>query len=71
LAFARFEDVLAVFGDEPVASEAPPELVALLDKRMAAKAKKDWATADQIRDEIAASGWKIVDAAAGARLEKA
>lgn len=71
LAFARFEDVLAVFGDEPVASEAPPELVALLDKRMAAKANKDWATADQIRDEIAASGWKIVDAAAGARLEKA
>lgn len=71
LAFARFEDVLAVFGDEPVASEAPPELVALLDKRMAAKANKDWATADQIRDEIAAAGWKIVDAAAGARLEKA
>jgi cysteinyl-tRNA synthetase len=45
--------------------------VALLDKRKAAKASKDWATADQIRDEIAAAGWKIVDAADGARLEKA
>ncbi len=71
LAFARFEDVLAVFGDEPVASDAPPELVALLAKRKVAKASKDWATADQIRDEIGAAGWKIVDAAAGARLEKA
>jgi len=71
LAFVRFEDVLAVFGDEPVSGEAPPELVALLDKRKEAKANKDWATADQIRDEIAAAGWKIVDAATGARLEKA
>lgn len=70
LAFARFEDVLAVFGDEPVSGEAPPELVDLLDQRKVAKANKDWATADQIRDEIAAAGWKIVDAADGARLEK-
>ena len=71
LAFARFEDVLAVFGDEPVSSEAPPELVAMLDQRKQAKASKDWATADRIRDEIAAAGWKIVDAASGPRLEKA
>lgn len=70
-AFARFEDVLAVFGDEPAAAEeAPAELVQLLDKRKEAKANKDWAAADQIRDEIAAAGWKIVDTPAGARLEK-
>lgn len=70
-AFARFEDVLAVFGDEPkVAGDAPEELVALLDKRKEAKANKDWAAADKIRDEIAAAGWQIVDTAAGARLEQ-
>ena len=69
-AFARFEDVLAVFGDEPVTSEVPAELLSLLDKRTEAKANKDWAAADQIRDQVTALGWKIVDAAGGARLEK-
>lgn len=71
-AFARFEDVLAVFGDEPkVTSDAPAELLALLDQRKEAKANKDWAAADKIRDEVSAAGWKIVDTPAGARLEKA
>lgn len=71
-AFARFEDVLAVFGDEPKAtSDAPAELLALLDQRKVAKANKDWAAADKIRDEVSAAGWKIVDTPAGARLEKA
>ncbi|MCK5945063.1 MAG: cysteine--tRNA ligase, partial [Planctomycetes bacterium] len=73
-AFARFEDVLAVFGDEPKADDtgdAPPELVALLGERKQAKAAKDWARADEIRDRIQAAGYKIVDTPAGARLEKA
>lgn len=73
-AFARFEDVLGVFGEEPSAdggSGAPEELVALLDERKQAKASKDWARADAIRDQIAAAGWKIVDTPQGARLEKA
>src|SRR5690606_680984 len=70
-AFRRFEDVLAVFGDEPSAvADVPVELLQLLDQRKQAKANKDWAAADQIRDQIAAAGWKIVDAAGGARLEK-
>jgi len=72
--FARFEDVLAVFGDEPKADstgDAPAELVALLDERKQAKADKNWARADEIRDQVQAAGWKIVDTPAGARLEKA
>jgi cysteinyl-tRNA synthetase len=72
-AFARFEDVLGCFGDEPKAdatSDAPAELLLLLEQRKAAKKAKDWALADSLRDQIAAAGWKIVDAATGARLEK-
>ncbi|MFK7742715.1 MAG: cysteine--tRNA ligase [Planctomycetota bacterium] len=72
-AFSRFEDVLGIFGDEPVAdtaSEAPSELLKLLDERKAAKAGKDWARADAIRDEVQAAGWKIVDTPEGARLER-
>jgi cysteinyl-tRNA synthetase len=73
-AFRRFEDVLGCFGQEPkpdATSEAPVELQALLEQRKAAKLARDWATADQLRDRIAAAGWKIVDAPTGARLEKA
>ena len=70
-AFNRFEDVLAVFGDEPTSAvSAPSELLDLLEQRKIAKGAKDWATADQIRDQIAAAGWRIVDAAEGARLER-
>ena len=72
-AFARFEDVLACFGDEPAAdagSDAPAELLEKLAQRNAAKKEKDWATADRLRDEVAAAGWKIVDTPQGARLEK-
>lgn len=72
--FARFEDVLGCFGGEPKADttgEAPAELLALLPQRKAAKQAKDWATADRIRDQIAAAGWKIVDTAQGPRLERA
>lgn len=73
-AFARFEDVLGCFGPEPkadVTADAPPELLALLPLRKAAKQAKDFAAADRIRDQIAAAGWKIVDTPQGARLEKA
>ena len=71
-AFDRFEDVLGVFGDEPQADasgDAPPELLELLEQRAQAKADKDWQTADGLRDQIVAAGWKIVDTPAGARLE--
>ncbi|MCA8953447.1 MAG: cysteine--tRNA ligase [Planctomycetes bacterium] len=73
-AFARFEDVLGCFGGEPVADAtdaAPAELLELLVQRTAAKQAKDWATADALRDRIAAAGWKIVDTPAGPRLEPA
>ena len=72
--FARFEDVLACFGDEPKADatgDAPAELLDKLQLRKQAKQDKDWATADRLRDEIVAAGWKIIDTPAGARLEQA
>ncbi|MGE3172991.1 MAG: cysteine--tRNA ligase [Planctomycetota bacterium] len=72
-AFARFEDVLGCFGEEPVADatgDAPQELLLKLEQRKQAKKAKDFAAADRLRDEIAAAGWKIVDTPQGARLEK-
>lgn len=45
-----------------------PELKELIEKRAAARAAKDWATADAIRDELAAKGISIKDTKDGVRI---
>ncbi len=47
-----------------------PDFTALLTKRAQAKADKNWARADEIRDEIAAQGYEIVDTPDGAKVKK-
>jgi hypothetical protein len=39
--------------------------------RSAARAAQDWATADRLRDEIEAAGWRIVDSGVDFKLEPA
>ncbi len=46
-------------------SEPPTEVVALAGRRAAARAAKDFATSDALRDEIAAAGWLVKDTADG------
>jgi cysteinyl-tRNA synthetase len=48
---------------------APPELLALLDERQAARKAKDFKKSDAIRDELKAKGWVIEDTPKGARLK--
>ena len=52
------------------ADEAPAEAQALLDEREAARAAKDFARADSIRDELAALGYEVRDTPEGARLRR-
>jgi cysteinyl-tRNA synthetase len=40
----------------------------LLAERQAARAAKDFARADEIRDQLAELGWEVRDSAGGARL---
>jgi cysteinyl-tRNA synthetase len=49
---------LASLADEP---EAPAELVALAERRLAARRDGDFAASDRIRDEIGAAGWDVRD----------
>ncbi len=49
--------------------EAPSEVVALAEERAQARAAKDWAASDRLRDAIAALGWTVTDTADGPRLE--
>jgi cysteinyl-tRNA synthetase len=42
-------------------AEAPPDVVALADRRLEARASRDFAGADRLRDEIRALGWDVRD----------
>ena len=48
--------------------EAPEELQRLAAERDEARAARDFERADQIRDQLAESGWEIRDTPEGARL---
>ena len=54
---------LAVFGLGELGDvvEAPDEVVALARARRAARAARDFAESDRLRDEIAAAGWEVRD----------
>jgi cysteinyl-tRNA synthetase len=62
-----FDQVLGLSLDAPVSEAAPlPEGAAdLLERRAAAREAKDWATADRLRDELAAMGVDVRDTPAG------
>ena len=59
--------LLQVFGivfEEEVLDE---DIEKLIEERQAARANKDFATADRIRDELAAQGIKLLDTKEGVR----
>jgi cysteinyl-tRNA synthetase len=47
---------------------APAELVALAEERERARAERDFATADRLRDELRAAGWEVRDGPGGPEL---
>jgi cysteinyl-tRNA synthetase len=64
-------DMLGVLGLEGLleAEEgAGPEELALLAERQAARAERDFARADALREELRARGWEVRDGAEGASL---
>ncbi|MGB1585702.1 MAG: cysteine--tRNA ligase [Thermoplasmatota archaeon] len=71
-ALAAFESVarLLTLFDDVIVEDALPDFEALLTQREAARAAKDWGTADRIRDEIQAAGYRIEDTPNGARVVK-
>ena len=61
---------LAVFGLESLSEseDAPSAIIALAEKRVSARASRDFEAADRLRDEIEAAGWDVRDEADGFRL---
>jgi cysteinyl-tRNA synthetase len=58
---------LAIFGLASIAEreEAPPEVVDIAERRVAARAGRDFETSDRLRDELAALGWQMRDEPGG------
>ena len=55
---------------EEAAAQADPEIDALVAARTEAKKVKDFAKADQIRDELKARGIEIIDTPQGAKWRR-
>jgi len=74
VARAEFEGVLGVLGLVPAArtmgaAQVPPPILALAERRWAAKGARDFKGADALRAELAAAGWSMLDGKDGYRLE--
>jgi cysteinyl-tRNA synthetase len=59
---------LQIFGLGVVAEPAPEDVKALVAEREAARAEKDFAASDDLRDRIAERGWVVQDTPAGSVL---
>ena len=69
---AGWESVNRVLGVEAKSTEeAPADVLALVDQRTAAKKAKDFAKADQIRNQLKEAGWIIEDTPKGAKVKRA
>jgi cysteinyl-tRNA synthetase len=67
----RLEEMLGGLGLERLMeaeADAPDELQRLAAEREEARAARDFARADEIRDQLATAGWEIRDTPEGARL---
>jgi cysteinyl-tRNA synthetase len=70
----RLGEMLEALGLEGLLQEAgreervPDEIQRLAERRQQARAARDFAAADRLRDELAEQGWEVRDAPEGARL---
>ncbi|MFM2083083.1 MAG: Cysteine--tRNA ligase [Verrucomicrobiota bacterium] len=70
-ALAAWDQVNLIFGIGVVAAaEAPADIVALAEARVAAKQAKDFQQADALRAELKAKGWLVEDTAKGPKLKR-
>ncbi len=72
VALAALRDLDVVLGLLPDPVDAlPADLVALLEARAAARASRDWAAADRLRDDLAGAGVLVEDSRDGQRWRRA
>ena len=68
----KFDEVLGfdLENYKPVVEELPEEVKVLIEQRNAARANKNWAESDKIRDELTSMGYNVKDSKEGTIVEK-
>ena len=61
-------DVLGIFRESDEEEGLGDDIQALVDERQAARAEKNWARADEIRDQLAAMGITLKDTPQGVQI---
>lgn len=67
---AKMDEVLGLQLLDFKQADAPAEIASLADQREAARQAKDFAKADELRQQIEAAGWTVDDTAAGPKLKQ-
>lgn len=68
-----FDKVMGLKITEPIfkkEEEIPEEIAQIVEKRKQARANKDWATSDALRDELKEKGYNVKDSKDGMTIEK-
>jgi cysteinyl-tRNA synthetase len=68
---AGWERINSVLALERDAEAIPAEVLTLVEERQRARAAKNWAESDRLRDEIANRGWVVKDTKDGPKLTRA
>jgi cysteinyl-tRNA synthetase len=66
--FESWKRINSVLALEREAHTPSPEVLALVEQRQVARANKQWAESDRLRDAIAALGWIVKDTKEGPKL---
>jgi cysteinyl-tRNA synthetase len=67
---AEFERLNSILALAPQQAAVPGAVLALVEERQAARAAKDWARSDLLRDAISARGWAVKDTKQGPQVSK-
>jgi len=67
----KFDVVLGLkIDEEDKQEELPPDILELVEQRKLARANKDWAKSDELRDLILSKGYSVKDSKDGMIVEK-
>ncbi len=69
-ALAALDKILSVLGIEPKEQSVPDDILAMVQARQEARADKDFAKSDELRDKIAALGYEMKDTPEGVKINK-
>lgn len=70
-AWDDMKEIIGIFESNAEENAEDAEIEALIEERLAARKAKNWARADEIRDELKSRGIVIEDSAAGTRWRRA